>query len=171
MGADNFMVTITAKTAEDGFLAAVDQAQWEYGHGGYTGTIAEKHGFTKISMPARMTVRKFEEVIMEYTDASWAVEDARSQFQFMAGQQRQGNPIPKAAMAKCLREMQKAEKKRDALEAKYRGIARVAELYNDKWGAALCVELSGTAAKVSKEIAGRKGTRDKVFTFFGLASS
>lgn len=45
MGATNFAVVRDGKTANEAFTAARDQALYEYGHRGYTGTIAEKHGF------------------------------------------------------------------------------------------------------------------------------
>lgn len=46
MGADCFVTTAKGKTAKEAFREAVDEAQYKYGHGGYTGTIAEKHDFT-----------------------------------------------------------------------------------------------------------------------------
>lgn len=48
MGACDFYYTETGKTAQEAFGKAVSQAQWEHGHGGYTGTIAEKHDFVEI---------------------------------------------------------------------------------------------------------------------------
>ena len=42
MGATNFMTTAKGKSLDDAFDAATDQARFYYGHGGYTGTIAEK---------------------------------------------------------------------------------------------------------------------------------
>lgn len=51
MGGTNFETTATGKTAREAFANAVSQAQWEHGHGGYTGTIAEKPGFTEFSVP------------------------------------------------------------------------------------------------------------------------
>ncbi len=45
MGACDFTAVAEGKTAEEAFRVAVDQAKWEHGHGGYTGTIAEKDEF------------------------------------------------------------------------------------------------------------------------------
>jgi hypothetical protein len=45
MGADTFSVRAKGKTAADAFGKAVKDAAWENGHGGYTGTIAEKQDF------------------------------------------------------------------------------------------------------------------------------
>ena len=51
MGALQFTAAVkVAKKATDdeAFQAAKDQASYESGHGGYTGTIAEKHSFIMI---------------------------------------------------------------------------------------------------------------------------
>ena len=45
MGAESFQVNAIGKTAQEAFRSAVDQAAYEYGHAGYTGTIAEKSEF------------------------------------------------------------------------------------------------------------------------------
>jgi hypothetical protein len=45
MGAQSFEVYAKGKTAREAFAKARDEAQWECGHGGYTGTIAEKGTF------------------------------------------------------------------------------------------------------------------------------
>lgn len=44
MGAYGFYTEASGPTAKQAFAKAVDQAAWEFGHGGYTGTIAEKGG-------------------------------------------------------------------------------------------------------------------------------
>tara|TARA_B100001059_G_scaffold134263_1_gene134495 strand:+ start:5860 stop:6195 length:336 start_codon:yes stop_codon:yes gene_type:complete len=46
MGATTFYETSRGKTAEEAFFAAQKEARYMHGHGGYTGTIAEKHSFT-----------------------------------------------------------------------------------------------------------------------------
>lgn len=48
MGACDFRTFSTGKTAREAFNAAVNSAQWDHGHAGYTGTIAEKHSFVSI---------------------------------------------------------------------------------------------------------------------------
>lgn len=48
MGAQTFIEEAVGKTAKGAFQAAVDAAAYEVGHGGYTGTIAEKHEFRVI---------------------------------------------------------------------------------------------------------------------------
>lgn len=51
MGACEFFTTATGKGAQDAFQNAVRDAQYECGHGGYTGTIAEKGSFVIINVP------------------------------------------------------------------------------------------------------------------------
>ena len=51
MGADTFFNHAKGKTANEAFKNAVQDAAHEYGHGGYTGTIAEKQSFVMIELP------------------------------------------------------------------------------------------------------------------------
>jgi hypothetical protein len=48
MGAQTFTAFAEGKTAKEAFSRVVDQAQYDYGHSGYTGTIAEKTSFVII---------------------------------------------------------------------------------------------------------------------------
>jgi hypothetical protein len=45
MGANEFRNRKSAKTADEAFRILVKEARYEDGHGGYTGTIAEKTDF------------------------------------------------------------------------------------------------------------------------------
>jgi hypothetical protein len=49
MGAAEFTVTASGKTAQEAFSNAIEEAHWESGHGGYSGTIAEKGSFVMCS--------------------------------------------------------------------------------------------------------------------------
>jgi len=51
MGATSFFTTATGKTVREAYKSAVDDAYYWNGHGGYTGTIAEKSGFIEFSVP------------------------------------------------------------------------------------------------------------------------
>jgi hypothetical protein len=42
MGADTFIDIESGASMGEAFYSAVEQAQWDFGHAGYTGTIAEK---------------------------------------------------------------------------------------------------------------------------------
>ena len=46
MGAEQFENIAPGNTAQEAFNAAYEDAAYDYGHAGYTGTIAEKSGFT-----------------------------------------------------------------------------------------------------------------------------
>ena len=52
MGGCTFYNEVEGKTAKAAFTRAVEDAQYESGHGGYTGTIAEKHSFVMIDAEA-----------------------------------------------------------------------------------------------------------------------
>jgi hypothetical protein len=51
MGATDFYTTVHGPTPEEAFKAAREEALHEYGHGGYTGTIAEKQTFIMVPLP------------------------------------------------------------------------------------------------------------------------
>jgi len=67
MGAVPFITTGIGTTAQEAFVAAVDRAHWESGHGGYSGTIAEKDGFVEFS-PRTGTASDLVDALQEYTD-------------------------------------------------------------------------------------------------------
>lgn len=48
MGASEFVTTGKGKTAQEAFKNARENAQYESGHSGYTGTIAEKDSFEMV---------------------------------------------------------------------------------------------------------------------------
>lgn len=52
MGASEFEVRTSGKTPDEAFRRAVEDAQYESGHGGYTGTIAEKSSFKLVTPKA-----------------------------------------------------------------------------------------------------------------------
>ena len=54
MGADQYINVAEGKTADAALKKLVDWARWEYGHGGYTGTIAEKQSFVEFARPKGM---------------------------------------------------------------------------------------------------------------------
>lgn len=51
MGVETFETVATGATAREAFYAARAEAQHEHGHGGYTGTIAEKGSFVTLTPP------------------------------------------------------------------------------------------------------------------------
>lgn len=59
MGGEAFKNTGKGASAAQVFCELVDNARYEYGHGGYTGTIAEKDEFVVFDVPEGMTPREF----------------------------------------------------------------------------------------------------------------
>ena len=71
MGAATFYVLTRGQTATQAFNEAVREAQYEYGHGGYTGTIAEKGEFVLIDTQTfytRATVMARAEELIDSQD-------------------------------------------------------------------------------------------------------
>ena len=56
MGAEVFEQTASGKNPADAFGKAVEAAQYDHGHSGYTGTIAEKGGYTLMKLPEGVTI-------------------------------------------------------------------------------------------------------------------
>jgi len=50
MGAETFEEHATGRDIDIAFASAVSQAQYEYGHCGYTGSLAEKNSFVLIDV-------------------------------------------------------------------------------------------------------------------------
>ena len=81
MGAQDFCKFSAASTADDAFKAAVEDAKYNYGNSGYTGTIAEKRSFVLIDWPRpvnememtrtelRAAALKFAEELIEKSDS------------------------------------------------------------------------------------------------------
>ena len=59
MGAQQFTHEATGKTPAAAFDTAQEDARHEYGHGGYTGTIAEKSGYRLLPVPDGENPRVF----------------------------------------------------------------------------------------------------------------
>ena len=51
MGACDFYHEASGKTVTEAFTNAREEAYWDHGHSGYTGTIAEKNNFVMIKLP------------------------------------------------------------------------------------------------------------------------
>ena len=71
MGAMEFSVFVRkddfTTTTEQAFRQAVSEAQFESGHGGYTGTIAEKQHFALVRKDA-VTARQAQRIAQELFD-------------------------------------------------------------------------------------------------------
>lgn len=58
MGATPFMTLSSGKDANTAFRNAVESALYDCGHGGYSGTIAEKDFFVRIELPQGASPQK-----------------------------------------------------------------------------------------------------------------
>lgn len=68
MGGEQFYTTSKGKTAKAAFEKAVKKAEYDYGHAGYTGTIAEKSEFVEIDLPEGDDPREFAEHLVGSSD-------------------------------------------------------------------------------------------------------
>ncbi len=58
MGAQPFVTHASGEDAKSAFWTAVDAALFEYGHSGYSGSIAEKDSFVAIELPKGVNPEK-----------------------------------------------------------------------------------------------------------------
>jgi len=68
MGATDFSTKSSGATAREAFKLARDDAAYEHGHGGYSGTIAEKSGFEMIAALEGETIRETVDRLIEGND-------------------------------------------------------------------------------------------------------
>ena len=64
MGATTFINKRKAERAQDAFCSLVQDALDEYGHAGYTGTIAEKHEYVELDVPSGYSVGRWIESLL-----------------------------------------------------------------------------------------------------------
>jgi hypothetical protein len=69
MGSIDFCTRVKNRSAKRAFNEAVKNAKHNYGHGGYTGTIAEKSDFVIIKVPADTTVRDYINKLFDDDDS------------------------------------------------------------------------------------------------------
>ena len=92
MGACDFYTRSKGSSAKAAFANAVEEAQYESGHGGYTGTIAEKHSFVVVangimsrdeaSALARKLVKECDERIDDKWGPAGAIQVASDEWLF-----------------------------------------------------------------------------------------
>ena len=69
MGAVVFTNVERGKTAKNAFDKAVNKACYDYGHSGYTGTIAEKDCFVMIGVPEEVDPFEFVDQLIQKDDS------------------------------------------------------------------------------------------------------
>ena len=64
-GANEFSITVKANSPEEAFRKAIDHARYESGHGGYSGTIAEKSKFIMVTTPKGKNPQEYAQELMD----------------------------------------------------------------------------------------------------------
>lgn len=139
MGATTFETIAFGRTAGEAFDAAVKDALYWHGHGGYTGTIAEKDGFVNAGqLHARWEPRIYE-FFSKVQD--WVYKGRKS---------KAPKGIPPSLVDLFV---------------------RFYEAWDEKWGPAVCFELTGPKRLAEiKRTHGMANRHVKVFVFCGWAS-
>ncbi len=68
MGSAVFTTIAKGGDAREAFISAVREAQYDYGHAGYTGTIAEKDNFTVIPLAEGATPHDYADQLIGKMD-------------------------------------------------------------------------------------------------------
>jgi hypothetical protein len=68
MGAEEFYTPWQGTSPADAFAGAVEQAQYDHGHSGYSGTIAEKNQYVLITIPEGKDPRDYAQQLMNDND-------------------------------------------------------------------------------------------------------
>ena len=153
MGATTFHTEATGKTPDEAFRNAVQDAYYWNGHGGYTGTIAEKSGYQLWTLP---TLPPCEAV-----NGSGYIPDTLTRYSnacdfYMERVVWPDKPVDLATV-ETSEYAWEILAKADALvmlgALGTRKMESLAQTYNDKWGSAVAVQLG-----------------DNTYGFFGWAS-
>ena len=155
MGACQYEELSHGKTAKEAFHRAVEQAQYEYGHGGYTGTIAEKCDFTVFDLPPRVMAGKVVAAL------GWAA----LHMQFIDSPECVASYNDRTIVTRARREWEWLVSKFDA-----RTVREMVRLYDDKWGPAVGFQVTGKVADRYRLYHPMK-RGERVFLFCGFASS
>lgn len=70
MGATGFMIYATGSTPREAFDDAREKALHDWGHAGYTGTIAEKESYTTLKVPEGKTPQQHANDLMDTEDSA-----------------------------------------------------------------------------------------------------
>lgn len=140
MGGSGFSTVVHGKNAEEAFSSARDDAKWEHGHGGYTGTIAEKHEYRLFQAPDGVSSQDLEAMV--WSQCTFVeVEISREEWL---------KPHPGVGLRSRGDKYYRVETKPmpDQHEAL---VARMQAVAHDKWGPCVGVELSGAELAEARE--------------------
>lgn len=68
MGAEIFYQYAEGQTVDKAFEAGLADAYYEYGHRGYTGSMAEKDSFVEIALPEGREAEEYANELIEASD-------------------------------------------------------------------------------------------------------
>lgn len=123
---------------------AHDQAAWDHGHGGYTGSLAEKPKYEFFELPPDLDPHQLLSWI-EHTEWNWTT-----------------STDPRRTSKPCLP---------DEVPAQYRELVeKVFLVSDDKWGPCAAVEIP-EKWRTGNEKAYKAEKGEKLYMFFGWASS
>jgi hypothetical protein len=173
MGAHDFSDTAFGKNITDAYANARREAEYQYGHDPYSGTIATTSGVIDVSEILAPFSAKRRDVIAY----SWGgVEEYDPNDQWQTKPKRGGYSklvtVPPQPGSREYRTKQYIVP-REIRPAEAPALARLAEMV-EKWGPALGYEVTGTLAteiKARHYANGKAPRGTKVYRFFGLAAS
>lgn len=142
MGACDFSDIVRAPKLEDAFNEARQRALYDYGHAGYTGTIAEKPGYIYFELPLNK-VRKLKGI--EHTPDE-IVRRINNVIGFMDYDGRQALSLDELKNLKIKAKTWEYNARRDAVALlSVMGHNKFIELisrYYDKWGPAIAFKVA-----------------------------
>lgn len=143
MGGTNFSDIGRGKTVGAAFINAVKQAQYDHGHGGYSGTIAEKGDYVESPRPPRWTPEKIERLVWQAIQADnddWAKAQGYKLKKYR-GESDEAFKVRKARERKWAAEARRDRKKLFDLygERPAREMMKVAD---EKWGPCVAIQKS-----------------------------
>ena len=149
MGGQSFFNIGIGKTPNEAFNHLSEEARYQHGHGGYTGTIAEKPGFQLLSTPPGVAALDMAKWVASYVPREYRDEPWNKNWK---------KEYP------------------DTLESQIR---RSHEIWSDKWGPALAYEIKGEELEAFKKLKDWRVPESvktmppgsRVFVFLGMASS
>jgi len=166
------------KTFAEAWDDIVKRREFSDGHGGYSGTFAEKPGAQLVHVPAKFNVEKFIRLINEggdFGDMAMVYEDIK---EARRRNTRKNGTLNKSAFNREAKYLLDTVKQFDRWVKRCGAAADAAQTFvmiadGDKWGPAAAVELTGSALwkwkKAHPEHKGKRGLR--VFYFVGMCSS
>ena len=164
MGATEFAIDNFGKTVGEAYTKQVASDRYDFGHSGYTGTLAEKDGYVLINRPPRVRADRLKDIIFD-----------AEQWMFWLDTDKEYRHCYVDPPAKCRKAWERLSEwypPRGAVHnsgAIHVGMdARdICKTHDDKWGPALAVELSPAE---KKERWNNLPRGSKAFLFFGMAS-